>query len=546
VGKDDALIASKWLRLTRWTGILLFVAASAACTLLLDRSAVQCHTDSDCARFGSHPLCSNGICTRSGLGPKECFFGTPVTREQFYNQCSPNCIPGANSDDCLTFDDCASLGICSDAAANADAGFVVPTPGAGTGTPPAPAGGDGGTGTVKGALPRCNDSSAGRGSVVYMTGSSNFPPLLTKLAPIVTRITGLTPVFLTTDSCTGARSMYPANSLTDHLIKDPVTPTGTYAQYFDDTGGHDCMLGPGTYPVDVGESEIFAETCGLTPDPLSVYQFPGPILPILFVVPGESTSRTISALAARQVLGNGGMLPGGQSVMPWNDWHFYYVRGAGTATTRLVGLAIDVPVPQYKFWGIDQGSAQALARNLGYVVDPDAIQKSIGILGSDYYDQNRASLKALAFQAKGQLATYTPDANSNLYGGVRDKINVRDGHYPIWGTLHFFAAVKDTVLVSPAAAAFVMPFSIPPISEELIDAFIDASWVPDCAMMVQRDNELGDFTPSHPRFPCNCHFDARVSGATPAGCTKCMTDTDCTDAAKPSCSFHYCEPRSAG
>jgi hypothetical protein len=34
-------------------GLALVLALSASCSLLLDNSAVQCHGDSDCARFGS-------------------------------------------------------------------------------------------------------------------------------------------------------------------------------------------------------------------------------------------------------------------------------------------------------------------------------------------------------------------------------------------------------------------------------------------------------------------------------------------------------------
>jgi hypothetical protein len=383
------------------------------------------------------------------------------------------------------------------------------------------------------------DAAAGRGSVVYMTGSSNFPPLLTKLSPIIKGLNGQTPVFKTTDSCTGARSMYPKYlTTTDHILNDPVPgPNAVYAQYFDATGGHDCLINnPSGVPVDVGESEIFAETCGLQPDPDHVGEFPGPILPILFVVPIHSVESTISADAAREVLGNGG------HVMPWTDPAQYYVRGTGTATTRLVGLAINVPVPPYRFWGVDQGSAQKLATNLELVVSAAPARQSIGILGADFYDAHRGNLKALAFQASGQSCAYLPD--SSLF--TRDKINVRDGHYPIWGTLHFFVSVANTTPVSAAAVTFLKPFSLSPISEDIVDAFIDSSWVPDCAMNIQRSSELGlPGTDNPPPFPCGCHFDARVNdNKAPSGCTPCTADSDCPDPQKPSCNFNFCEARS--
>jgi len=391
---------------------------------------------------------------------------------------------------------------------------------------------------TKPSLPSCADASAGRGQVVYITGSSNFPPLLQELAPIIHDLTGLTPVFKTTDSCTGARSMYPAYAQTDRIMRDPAPAAGAvYAQYYDATGAHDCSVGASGVAIDVGESEIFAETCGLAPDPDHVAQFPEPILPILFVVPIKSVESSISAVAARQILGNGG------HVAPWTDPMQFYVRGTGTATTRLIGLAINVPVPPNKFWGVDQGSAQKLADNLEFVQDLAPAEAAIGILGADFYDTHRANLKALAFQATDQDCAFLPD--STLFS--RDKINVRDGHYPIWGTLHFFAALQDTSLVSPAATAFLTPFNISPVSEQIVDAFIDSSWVPECAMKVQRTQELGDpGTSNPPAFPCGCHFDARVDdNKAPAGCTSCMTDADCPDPSKPSCNLSFCEARLA-
>jgi hypothetical protein len=510
--------------------ILTPLAVAGACTVLLDHNSVQCRTDADCVRFGSHPFCRGSICTSSGFQPPDCFLGSPQTQSDFLNQCSTNFLSDRTGAACLSFDDCDRVGLCS---TPADGGTSL------TGPPPADGGAAGGAGGAGDAgtavLSNCRDASAGRGSIVYLTGSSNFPPLLTKLAPIITRLTnGLVPVFRTTDSCTGVRSMYPATHQTDGFIHDPAPGSGgAHAQYFADDGPHDCLLGPAGAEVDIGESEIYPETCGLQPDPVNVAQYPGPILPILFVVPIKSEESAISAAAGHEVFGNGG------HVSPWTDPSLFYVRGPGTATTRLIGLAIDVPVPPNKFWGVDQGTAQKLAENLQLVQDPAQARQSIGILGSDFYDRNRANLKALAFQASGQECAYLPD--KDLFS--KDKINVRDGHYTVWGTLHFFAAVSATSLVSPAAEQFITPLNVSPVSEELLDAFIDSSWVPDCAMKVQRQTEMGPFrTDSPPPYPCGCHFDARVAGMVPTGCTRCTTDADCT-APKPACNFHFCEAR---
>jgi len=74
--------------------------------------------------------------------------------------------------------------------------------------------------------------------------------------------------------------------------------------------------------------------------------FQGPFCPSFSSCPNVSNGESaISADAARQVFGNGG------HVAPWLNPALFFIRGTGTATTRLIGLAIDVPVPGQKFWG---------------------------------------------------------------------------------------------------------------------------------------------------------------------------------------------------
>ncbi len=516
-----------------WAAAGLAMLGAAACTVLLDRNASQCHSDSDCTHFGGHPTCdvAHGVCVASGLQPADCFLGTPEENSQFLNQCSLNYLPGEPAGSCLTFD-CSPLGLCT----GSDAGDeLTPPPIADASTPAVEAG-------SAASIPNCIDDTAGRAraNVVFLSGSSNFVALLKKMASIITTQTSLVPVFRITDSCTGARSMYPASATTDHIITDPA-PGGTYAQYYDAAGAHDCLLGSDGVAVDVGESEIFPETCGLQPDPMDVSHHPGPILPILFVVPKKSLESTISADAARYVLGNGGVGPAGP-VAPWTQPTSYYIRGAATATARLIGLAIGLPIPPNRLWGIDQGTAQKLAANLALVTDPTVADETIGLLGSDSYDADRFNLKALAFQAGDQECAYLPD--STLFS--LDKINVRDGHYPIWGTLHFYAAISNGAYVSPQAQAFLVPFSQSQLPIDFLNAFIDSSWVPECAMQVERLTEMGDFrTDMEPAYPCGCYFDTRVTMKTPAGCNACMTANDCIDPAKPACNFGFCEAPSA-
>jgi hypothetical protein len=491
------------------------VVGSAACTILLDHGTSQCQTDADCTKFGGHPTCTSGLCVSSGLQPADCFLGSPQQQQDFLNQCSDI--------ECVKFDNCSRIGLCS-----ADADPPLVSPPALLGDASTPTGGmmDGG------AMSSCLDPSEGRSQVVYVTGSSNFPPLLSKLAPLILAAGGPTPVFLVTSSCTGVKSML-STTPSDHLIRDPALGSSLtkYAAYFGADGRSvPCTLGSGGVEVDVGESDIFSSTCpGFGPPGDQIIDSLGPIQAMAFVVPGASPEMAISAEAAREVFGMGGN--GGMAV-PWTNPARYFVRNSGTGTQQMVGRAIDVPAD--RFWGTDQGTASAMDQALKIVTDSNEAKQSIGIISVDWYDNDRGNLKALAFTASGQECAYLPDSKTD----ATDKRNVRDGHYPIWGPLHFFAASPP----STAAGAFLSVVTVPKPPQAVLDAFIGASLVPTCAMSVQRGTELGPISPYVPSFSCGCYFDSKSkpTGSLPPECTPCDSSNPCP-AARPACNFGYCE-----
>jgi hypothetical protein len=257
-----------------------------------------------------------------------------------------------------------------------------------------------------------------------------------------------------------------------------------------------------------------------------------------FVVPGTSTETSISAEAAFMVFGRGGKNGGGEPLSPWADPSLYYVRNANTGTQQMIGRAIGVPAE--KFWGVDRSSAKRVAETLP-LLDPMLAQKAIGIISVDFYDSNRVGLKALAFDAFGQGCAYLPDSTPFSY----DKRNVRDGHYPIWGPLHFFAAASNGVPTSSAALSFLGVVSgnvaAGDVPNKLLDAYIGASLVPACAMSVQRSTELGPLVPYAPRGQCGCYFEAKATGKTPSECAVCVASNDCVDPKRPFCSHGFCE-----
>jgi hypothetical protein len=175
-------------------------------------------------------------------------------------------------------------------------------------------------------------------------------------------------------------------------------------------------------------------------------------------------------------------------------------------------------------------------RDVLEAVDKRVESSAIGILSTDFADPERQRLRILAFKGDEQTCAYFPDSSLN----TRNKSNVRDGHYGIWGPVHFYAEVSGGV-PSPAAGALVNQFAVPRLDQSLLDAIIQIGFVPPCAMTVQRDLEMGPLSAYSPEFQCGCYFESKVSGgAASADCQPCGGPADCP-ASKPACNNGYCE-----
>jgi hypothetical protein len=496
----------------RWL-VAALMLSSAACSILLTRDAFQCQTDADCTRFGGHPYCIGGFCTSSGLGPPACvYFGpgqAPVQPSDFLNQCG--------TAQCAPFDDCARLGVCG------DGGPPLVSPPDGHPTAPAPS-------WTPGTLPSCLDSDAGRGNVVFMSGASTWPPLIAKLAPLVIDGGGPTPVFQTTSSCAAVQAVFESSPMVDPAAGAPMS---SYAVYFAADGTQvPCLIGSGGAAVDIGASDIFASSCGFEADSgtTPTNDTTGAIQAIAFIVPSVSPQLSISAEAAREVFGTGGH-DGGTT--PWVDPSRYFVRNAGTGSQQMVGRAIGVPPAE--FWGVDQGTATNLVNAIKVLTMAPLAEPAIGFVSVNTFDANRGNVAALAFKDWGQDCAYLPDSTPLS----TDKQNVRDGHYPIWGPIHFLTSFPP----SAAATQFLTLVAVPEAPAEVIDAFIDSSLVPTCAMNVQRETELGPLATYSPPVHCGCYFDSkRGDPSAMASCTPCTDSTSCP-ASRPACRLGYCEIR---
>lgn len=478
---------------------------AAGCSLVLDENGTQCTSDADCEPFGSHPWCRAGVCVASGLGPPGCFFGAPTTQDQFANQCT--------SAQTYQFDNCARLGLCDDnALATAFTKAVQP---AFLGAVPPPVNNQ--------TMPTVNCADVSP-NIIYITGSTNLPPLLKAVQPLLyDNSPPYTAVFAPQTSCKGAASVY-ETAPSKHLITNA---TNNWAFYYNASGVQTfCLLDAAGNVVDVGESDVYPSSCGYAPTQ-GIADYPGPIQAITFVVPSGSKQTSISAETAHLVFSAGG--DNGKTA-PWTDPHLYFIRSSGTGTTQLPSRAIGIDPASW--WGIDRLSASNLVASMK-ALDPNLAEGAIGLLSSDFADKNRANLRELAFQERGQHYAYLPDSNPESF----DKANVRDGHYPIWGAIHFVAATNNGI-PSPAASALITQFTVPKLEQILVSAIIDAGFVPPCAMKVTHSSEVGPLSSFAPPFECSCFYDKKVNGAT--ACTVCGGPGDCWSSAL-ACNYGYCE-----
>lgn len=367
-----------------------------------------------------------------------------------------------------------------------------------------------------------------RPKVIYVMGSSAVGGFLGVVQGVMaTSGSQYTIVYQSQGSCTGVTAIY-SDDPAKQVIKD--SPTN-YAKFYKPDGTtEECFLDPNGNTVDVGVSDVYASTCSFTTPPMGVQvaDYQGPIQPMTFVVPALSTQKAISAEAAYLIFGTGGHMG---AAAPWTDPTYYFNRNASSGTQQMISRAINVPAD--KWWGIDRGSSTKVRDGLKILLDASLAEKAIGILSTDVADDFRNDLRILAFKAYGQDCAYYPDSTPFLF----DKQNVRDGHYPIWGPLHFYTRVTAG-MPTTQAGELVTRFAAPKLSNELVTAIVSKHLVPKCAMHVDRTTEMGPLKTYTTESRCDCFFQNVVNGSNT--CQQCTTSAQCP-ANAPACSYGYCE-----
>lgn len=330
-------------------------------------------------------------------------------------------------------------------------------------------------------------------------------------------------------------------------------PKSATARYWNqgDIAPKNCVLST-TQLADFGSMQTYVETC---PDyeaaPEGLGDFKGPVGTVNFIVPTDSSENSISAEALYYLFKFGP----DAGIEPWTDLDYLTRRAPSSAVQLLVVKAAGLleetsgEIPFGWDAGSNSVSVGTVANSGVHAMTPtaDAVtvpntQATWGFVSGENYEKNRSTLRTLAYQHTDQECAYWPDSSEN----ASDKINVRIGRYFLWSSLHLYAPVSGTAndlddVENPDVKRLIGYFTgeiDPPAGLPITDIYIDNYNVPDCAMQVSRDEDLGALSSYQPDEPCGCYFEDRATGRT--DCASCDEDTDCPSSS-PKCRLGFCE-----
>jgi hypothetical protein len=359
--------------------------------------------------------------------------------------------------------------------------------------------------------------------ILYGVGGSAQRPLFSKLgAKLAASTEPLTVVYASPGACFAMDAFDPDE---DYKL------TGTANYTGEDGTEKTCQLPTAGVKAAFGSMQVGPTLC---PNVDKLYDgvgdFEGPVSTTNFIVPKQSSQNVISAEAAYFVFGFGDQ---GQAE-PWVDNNLIIRRNDTSAVQLYVALATGVPAASFK--GID---AETNANSIKFVAEATTKEAAIGFVSGENADSNRETVRTLAYQHKDQTCGYWPDSTATKF----DKRNVRNGQYFLWGPTHLFAKVDGDGKVTDENAARLIGYlsgSVkPPEDVNILDVTIDNGNIPQCAMQVKRDGDLGAVSSFQPDEPCGCYFEAKATGE--SDCTECESDDDCESGSAKFCRHGFCE-----
>ncbi|HWA72927.1 MAG TPA: hypothetical protein VG937_11350 [Polyangiaceae bacterium] len=381
-------------------------------------------------------------------------------------------------------------------------------------------------------IPNVNGSGS-KPPVVYVEGANAVGPLIAPLQQVLsTDPNPITVVYIGDGGCLGA----------DNFFNNRPIPAKPKPVYYAGQVQATCDLPAAGKVADLATSDVYGDGCGTLPGgqlPSNIGDFLGPVQPMTFVVPKASTQLAISQAAAYFVFGFGD----GSGVAPWTVNSSIYRRNTASAVQAFLALGIGVPIDRWA--GIDAATLPANV-NAGLTgaaavinaleLDPNP-EQAIGILANTNVDAAVAThLRILAYKDQDQSCAYYPDSTPTAH----DKANVRDGHYTLWGPVHFFTYVDERgVARDPNVGrllSYILGTAIAPGGIDMVEVDAKNNLVPPCAMRVTRSVEMGPLSSYAPPGSCGCYYDYVATGA--SSCQRCAQRGDCP-ASAPVCNLSH-------
>jgi hypothetical protein len=393
------------------------------------------------------------------------------------------------------------------------------------------------------------------GNIVYGVGGSAQTPLIGQIASRLREPANgadqLTIVYAQPGACFAMIAFDPDASPAERAIT--ATPTGTAALYWDqgNAAAKTCTLDAGQL-ADFSTMQQYPELC---PGVEGLYDglgdFVGPVGTVNVIVPNASSQNSISSEAIYFLFKFGEEA----GVEPWTN-DDYITRRTRTSAVQLqllkaaglleqsggdINFGWDAATNGASVQTVADAGLHTAQRGFEAVTVPNA-EATIGFVSGENAENARGQVRTLAYQHFGQECAYWPDSSSTAF----DKLNVRTGRYFLWGALHFYAPVSgDASALADIGNAGVRRLvgyftgqTAPPTGLPLLDIYIDNYNVPQCAMQVSRDEDLGPISSYQPEEPCGCYYDFRATGRT--SCESCEESSDCPSS-DPVCRFGYCE-----
>ena len=393
--------------------------------------------------------------------------------------------------------------------------------------------------------PTCASLSGGGSSLVYGIGGSAQTPLMKQVA--LALLPTVTVIYADPSACLGI------GAILDDAANPGVQVVSNQAdaKYWTAQGDQcSCTLpgsGGGGQVFDFGLMGNSAPLCaGISSLPSYIDDSFGPVSSVSVIVAQGSPETAISSAALAAIYGR----PAAFRPSPWTDDATLYKRSATSYVQIYLAQSIGISPSSFYGTAVSPSTNERMAELVG-LAGGTANQRAsrIGFVSSEVADQFASTVNTLAYQHTDQTCGYWPDSTAN----ARDKINVRNGQYWLWGATHFFTR-NDGVNVSPEAQSLVAwlrtaqgdPTTAPiaqPAGSNLLDAIILAGNIPECAMQVSRTTDLGPLASFSPIDSCGCYFEFVATGTTPSSCVRCDGPNPGTNPyTNGECHYGYWEP----